>query len=245
MNISFKYFYRKIEEEYHHLSLWYFVSFIFGIVCFFQNVSEFSFPSSLAVVIPLFILAIYLRNKNLLLFFATACCLSFFVGFFVSSFQTSLVETKPIEKMIIADVTGEVISIKPSLRGMQITLGNVKIDNDNLSKVRINISQKLATDLDYGAKVKLRAKLFPLSSSVLPGTFDFGFYMYMSGIEASGYALTMPTISSKSNNSFSTYIQVLRTKIYNRLIEVMGSREGNFAAAILIGETKAIPMDIA
>ena len=122
MNISFKYFYRKIEEEYHHLSLWYFVSFIFGIVCFFQNVSEFSFPSSLAVVIPLFILAIYLRNKNLLLFFATACCLSFFVGFFVNSFQTSLVETKPIEKMIIADVTGEVISIKPSLRGMQLLL---------------------------------------------------------------------------------------------------------------------------
>jgi ComEC/Rec2-related protein len=245
MNISFKYFYRKLEEEYHHLSLWYFVSFIFGIVYFFQNVSEFSFYSSLAVVIPLFILAIYLRNKNLLLFFASACCLSFFIGFFVGSFQTFLVETKPIEKVIIADVTGEVIGIKPSLRGTQITLGNVKIDNDNLSKVRINISQKLATDLDYGATVKLRAKLFPLSSSVLPGTFDFGFYMYMSGIEASGYALTIPTISSKSNNSFSTYIQVLRTKIYHRLIEVMGSREGNFAAAILIGETKAMPMDIA
>ncbi|MBA2629248.1 MAG: ComEC/Rec2 family competence protein [Rickettsiaceae bacterium] len=245
MNISFKYFYRKLEEEYHHLSLWYFVSFIFGIVYFFQNVSEFSFYSSLAVVIPLFILAIYLRNKNLLLFFASACCLSFFIGFFVGSFQTFLVETKPIEKVIIADVTGEVIGIKPSLRGTQITLGNVKIDNDNLSKVRINISQKLATDLDYGATVKLRAKLFPLSSSVLPGTFDFGFYMYMSGIEASGYALTIPTISSKSNNSFSTYIQVLRTKIYHRLMEVMGSREGNFAAAILIGETKAMPMDIA
>ena len=245
MNTSFKYFHRKIEEEYHHLSLWYFVSFIFGIVCFFENVSEFSFLSLLSVVIPLFISAIYLRNKNLLVFFAIACCLSFFVGFFVSSFQTSLVETKPIEKMIIADVTGEVIGIKPSLRGTQITLGNVKIDNDTLSKVRINISQKLTTDLDYGAKVKLRAKLFPLSSSVLPGTFDFGFYMYMSGIEASGYALTTPVISSKSNNSFSTYIQVLRTKIYNRLIEVMGSREGNFAAAILIGETKAIPRDIA
>ena len=245
MNISFKYFYRKLEEEYHHISLWYFVSFIFGIVYFFQNVSEFSFYSSLAILIPLLILAIYLRNKNLILFFAIACCLSFFVGFFVSSFQTFLVETKPIQKVIIADVTGEVIGIKPSLRGTQITLSNVKIDNDNLSKVRINISQKLATDLDYGATVKLKAKLFPLSSSVLPGTFDFGFYMYMSGIEASGYALTMPEISSKSSNSFSTYVQVLRTKIYYRLIEVMGSREGNFAAAILIGETKAIPIDIA
>jgi hypothetical protein len=172
MNISFKYFYRKLEEEYHHLSLWYFVSFIFGIVYFFQNVSEFSFYSSFAVVIPLTIICFYLRNKNILLFFAIACCLSFFVGFFVGSFQTSLVKTKPIEKGIIAEVIGEVIGIKPSLRGTQITLGNVKIDNDNLSKVRINISQKLATDLDYGATVKLRAKLFPLSSSVLPGTFD-------------------------------------------------------------------------
>jgi len=245
MNTGLKYFRRKLEEEYHHISLWYFVSFIFGIVYFFQDVSEFAFYYLFAVVIPLFILAIYLKNKDIVLFFITACCLSFFVGFFVSSFRTYLVETKPIQKAIIADITGEIIGVKPSLRGTQITLSDVKIGNSDLSKVRINISQKLVTDLDYGAKVKLRAKLFPLSSSVLPGTFDFGFYMYMSGIEASGYALTMPEILSKPNNSFSAYIQSLRTKIYHRLIEVMGSREGNFAAAILIGETKAIPMDIA
>ena len=97
----------------------------------------------------------------------------------------------------MTDVTGEVIAIKPSLRGMQITLIDAKIDNESLSKVRINIVQKLETDLDYGVKVKLKAKLFPLSSSVLPGTFDFGFYMYMSGIEASGYALTSPEVISR------------------------------------------------
>ncbi len=239
------YFRRKLEEEYHHISLWYFVSFIFGIIYFFQNILAFSFYYLFAVVIPLFILAIYLKNKDIVIFFIMNCCLCFCIGSFVSSFRTSLVETKPIHKSIVTDVIGEVVSIKPSLRGTQITLADVKIGNESLSKVRINISQKLATDLEYGAKVKLRAKLFPLSSSVLPGTFDFGFYMYMSGIEASGYALTSPEILSKRNSSFNEFIQTIRTKIYHRLIEVLGSREGNFAAAILIGETKAIATDVA
>ena len=243
MNIS--YFRRKLEEEYHHLSLWYFVSFIFGIIYFFQNVSVFSSYYLLVITIPLFLSALYFKNKDIVMFFVVTCCFSFFVGFFVSSLRTSLVETKTIQKIVVTDVIGEVIAIKPSLRGMQITLSDVKIGNEVLSKVRINIGQKLATDLDYGAKVKLRAKLFPLSSSVLPGTFDFGFYMYMSGIEASGYALTSPQIMLQKKSGFNNFIQRLRAKIYSRLIEVMGSREGNFAAAILIGETKAIPIDVA
>lgn len=243
MNIN--YFRRKLEEEYHHLSLWFFVSFIFGIIYFFQNVFVFSSYYSLVISIPLVLLALYFKNKDIVIFFIITCCASFFIGFFVSNLRTSLVETKPIQKIVVTDVTGEVIAIKPSLRGMQITLIDAKIDNESLSKVRINIGQKLATDLDYGVKVKLRAKLFPLSSSALPGTFDFGFYMYMSGIEASGYALTSPEVISQKNSSFNDFIQRLRAKIYSRLVEVMGSREGNFAAAILIGETKAIPIDVA
>jgi len=67
----------------------------------------------------------------------------------------------------------------------------------------------------------------------------------VSGIEASGYALTSPEVISQKNSSFNDFIQRLRAKIYSRLVEVMGSREGNFAAAILIGETKAIPIDVA
>lgn len=244
MNIN--YFRRKLEEEYHHLSLWFFVSFIFGIIYFFQNVFVFSSYYSLVISIPLVLLALYFKNKNIIMFFVVACCFSFFVGFFVSSLRTSLVETKPIQKIVVTEVIGEVIAIKPSLRGMQITLSGVEIDNGVLNKVRINIGQKLATNLEYGDKVKLGAKLFPLSSSVLPGTFDFGFYIYMSGIEASGYALTAPEVMLQQKKSgFSDFIQSLRIKIYSRLIEVMGSREGNFAAAILIGETKAIPIDIA
>ena len=31
------YIHNKLEEEYHYLSLWYFVSFIFGIIFFFQS----------------------------------------------------------------------------------------------------------------------------------------------------------------------------------------------------------------
>ena len=103
----------------------------------------------------------------------------------------------------------------------------------------------MATELSYGDIVRFKAKLFPLQSSVLPGTYDFGFYMYMSGIEASGYALTNPEIIDSKKNFFNKYIQELRQKIYYRLIQTLGVERGNFAAAILIGETKAMPKKIA
>ncbi|PCJ29366.1 MAG: competence protein ComEC [Rickettsiales bacterium] len=66
----------------------------------------------------------------------------------------------------------------------------------------------------------------------------------MSGIEASGYALTPPEILSKNESTGSKYIQTIRNKVYHRLIQILGGDNGNFAAAILIGETKAIPKTI-
>lgn len=37
----FTYFAKKFEEEYHNLSLWYFVSFVFGITFFFYQESNY------------------------------------------------------------------------------------------------------------------------------------------------------------------------------------------------------------
>ena len=238
------YLLQKFEAEYHHLSLWYFVSFIFGIIYYFQDTTSFSYYRLLLV--PFFLLAsLYFRNKNVIVFFFLACLLSFMFGFCISYARTTLVTTKPIIAPMVGEVSGKIINIKPSLRGSQVTLINVTINDEKLSKIRINISQKLAGDLEHGNIVNLRARLFPLSTNILPDSFDFGFYMYMSGIEASGYALTSPIVVLAEKNILNEYIQNLRKKIYHRLIEVLGSNEGNFAAAILIGETKAIPVNIA
>jgi ComEC/Rec2-related protein len=237
---------RVLEQEYHHLSLWYFVSFVFGIAFFFQNHLDFSFCFlAVATVITAFIVFVS-YDRNLLALFLSFCLLAFIIGISISQLRMSMIHTNPIDKARTAVLTGRVEQIKPSARGMQLTLQNVAVENyRSLNKVRINIASKLLADVNYGDLVRLKAKIFPLQTSVLPGTYDFGFYMYMSGIEANGYALTNIEILAKEQGAWRQFMQKIRLNIYNRLIDILGDDRGNFAAAILIGETKAIPKQIA
>lgn len=236
----------KLEQEYHHLSLWYFVSFIFGIIFFFRVELNYSFFSIIFCIVLFTSAALVLRSRSLLLLFASYLLLSFFIGIFVSHLRMSNIQTNPISKPMFSEISGRVDTIKPGLRGTQITLKDVTLaDSTYLNKIRVNVSNKLISNVSYGDVINLRAKLFPLQGSVLPGTYDFGFYMYMSGIEASGYALTGIEVTEKNKSFVDQYIQTIRQKIYKQLINVLGANNGNFASAILIGETKAIPLKIA
>ena len=133
----------------------------------------------------------------------------------VANIRLDLVKITPISRTMITTLEGEVESLKPTLRGTQLLLRNNKSDaNRDFNKVRVNISNKLSSELMPWDIVKLKTKLFPLQSSVLPGSYDFGFYMYMSGIEASGYALTAPEVIYSNPSSFSEYITHLTQKHY-------------------------------
>ncbi len=149
----------KFEQEYHHLNLWYFVSFIFGIILFFQF-----FP-----IKPLYILASsascfiilsrYFYKRNLIIYFLSVCILSLFVGMIVANIRLYSIDAKPIKKSIITKLVGEVESLKPTLRGMQVLLNNSTNDiNQDFSKVRVNISNKLGADLSPGSVISLKCK---------------------------------------------------------------------------------------
>ena len=59
----------KLEEEYHHLCLWYFVSFISGIILFFQflpNKSLYVLVSWGVLIIPLIG---YFRRRSIIIYF--------------------------------------------------------------------------------------------------------------------------------------------------------------------------------
>ncbi len=239
-----KYIQQKLDIEYQNLSLWYFVSFIFGIIYFFQNDLTLNLYQSLAIIASIIVLATYNKNKNIIIIFCSYCILMFLLGFLISQNRLMSVKTQPINRITIAEITGEIVNIKPSLKGQQVTIANIK-SNNNLNKIRVNITDKLITQIKQGDIISLKVKLYPLTNSMLPYSFDFGFYMYLDGIQGSGYALTPAIIVERKNNKLKAYIDQIRIKIYRRLIEIMGSENGNFAAAILIGETKAIPTNIA
>jgi ComEC/Rec2-related protein len=239
------YFQSKLEEEYHHLSLWYFVSFLFGIVFYFASESLPIKIIALAFIVNCFT-GYYFRNK-LIIRFITLNLAGFCIGIFASDFRVLTADSTPIDQMITTELTGTVDSVRPTLRGAQFILTDVHLLNGGrrLNKVRINISSELADTISGSDIIKLKAKLFPLQKNVLPGTFDFGFFMHLQGFEASGYSLSNPVIIQSKNREIKDVIQTIRSKVYQRLISVLGENSGNFVAAILIGETKAIPVKIA
>ncbi|MCZ6884214.1 MAG: ComEC/Rec2 family competence protein, partial [Rickettsia endosymbiont of Ixodes ricinus] len=88
------------------------------------------------------------------------------------------------------------------------------------------------------------AKLYKPQNSILPGGYDFGFYAYLSNIGANGYAMSEPQIIERNKINFDSFIYKICIHIYNNLIEKLGKDKGNFAAAILLGETKGLNRQI-
>lgn len=236
-----------LEQEFHNFGLWYIASFILGIVFFFQSNDSFYLKGACVasgILATLIISYNFIRLRNVISIFFTLSISFFLVGYLVANIRVIQKADSSILEQVVANIEGNITSIKPAKRGTQVTLENTRVDNKNFGKVRINIAKKFDTNLQHGDYVTLRAKLFPLSSRIMPDSFDFGFYLSLSGIQATGYALSPLKVMAKKTTNFDGFIQNIRTNIYSRLIQVLGQREGNFAAAILIGETKAIPDDI-
>lgn len=240
------YFQSKLEEEYHHLSLWYFVSFLFGIVIYFDSDPSPSMRVAGLVLAANCLIGYYFRDK-IVIRFITLNLIGFCIGILAGDFRVSNTESTPIDQMITTELTGVVDSVRPTLRGKQFALTDVRLTQNEkpLKKIRVNISSELASTITGNDVISLRANLFPLQKNVLPGTFDFGFFMYLQGFEASGYSLSDPIIIQSKNREIKDVIQSIRSSVYKRLIDVLGDESGNFVAAILIGETKAIPVKIA
>ncbi len=236
-----------LEREFHNFGLWYIASFILGIIFFFQGNSSFNLSGAYITVGALIALIIsynFIRLRNVISIFLALSISFFLIGYLVANIRAIQKVDSSMLEQLAANVEGNITSIKPARRGTQVTLNNVRVDSKDFGKVRVNIAKKFDINLQHGDHVKLRAKLFPLPNRILPDSFDFGFYLSLSGIQATGYALSPLNVMAKKVTNFDGFIQNIRTSIYNRLIQVLGPREGNFAAAILIGETKAIPDDI-
>ncbi|WP_341764417.1 ComEC/Rec2 family competence protein [Candidatus Tisiphia endosymbiont of Beris chalybata] len=150
------------------------------------------------------------------------------------------------DECVISPVEGIVNAINSRNRGLQITLTGARIYKlqQKLAKVRITVPAKYAKEIDINSTIKIVAKLCRPQNSLLPGGYDFSFYAYFNNLGATGFALAPPKIISYTNLSTNNLIYHLRKNIYNRLIQVLGSCKGNFAAAILLGETKALDKNI-
>lgn len=225
---------KQLELEYTNLNLWYFVSFITGIVVYFSLVFEPSL-SSIVIFFCGSLSLLYFRNYGIISRFLIWLVISFACGMLVSKYRVMHLQVHTIEKPVVNEVNGIIESIKPTTRGIQAV-----VKQDDANRVRIHIPEKYKNGLFIGDTIKVPAKLYRPQGSILPGGYNFGFYAWFAGITAGGYALGAPLITAQARVSTDEVIYKIRKTVYDRLIASLGKRQGNFAAAILLGETKGI-----
>jgi len=255
----FTYFSKKLEHEYHHLSLWYFVSFFYGITFYLKSFYFFnqrvSFNSCFILcfiilsVLTYFI--VFFRKKEKLIFsLFLAILFSFTFGVVITHFRitNAQIYPKPITKTNFFDIEAKVLEVKPTIGGSQLIVDNIVIlnknDNNlkdhNLGKIKVSLRGESSLDFLKNDVINLRTQLFPLNSALLPGGYDFGLYMYLNGITATGFAISSPKVIKSESGYFYDKVQNIRGIVYKELIRILGPDQGNFVSAILIGETKAI-----
>ncbi len=233
---------KQLEAEYHLLSLWYFVFLLSGIIFYFAFLISVDFGTIL-ILSTGSLTSIVLQKYGIFWRFVRGLIIAFAMGMLLASFRTKNLDTRVILAQVITEVEGDVQQVKPTINGYQITLQNVWLQKTRYgtpTKIRINVAERFSNEFLINNRIKLLAKLFPLSSSILPGGYDFGFYSYYSGIGATGYAMSKIKIKKQNGKEQSNLIYKIRKSIYESLIEGLGKTRGNFAAAILLGETKGI-----
>ncbi len=117
---------RTLEQEYYTLSLWYFVSFISGIIFYFSL----SFEPPWLLIILIFLgslLLLFLRRYGLLWHLLSGIIVAFTFSLLVSKYRILNVNTITIGEAIISKVDGTVESIKFTTKGIQIILSKAKI----------------------------------------------------------------------------------------------------------------------
>lgn len=273
---------RQLEEEYHHLSLWYFVFFFYGTVCYFKLMdlvrSSGYLENNAAICTVLAVaflgFAIFLRRREkLIASFGCLILLFLLLGWLAASYRiNSVASVKPIQKPAKILIKAKIDQLKPTIGGLQLVLSDIEILPDKYSKKtsrtdldlhKISINIRMTADkpgdqayiLEKGDLITLPVHIFPLHSALLPNGYDFGLYNYLRGIQATGYGLGIRKVDKAQWNIqgkidsgigyIYLHVQNFRQLIYQRLIKVIGNEEGNFVAAILIGETKAIGKQIA
>jgi len=142
-------------------------------------------------------------------------------------------------------VEGRVVEVEPLEAGRRIVLEPSKIGQlapyQLPARVRIKLRDEEGTPLP-GEGVVLRAMLFPPGPPAMPEAYDFQRRAFFDRIGAVGYAVgPLRTAPGEAPPAWRVRLAALRSAITQRIQAALPGSSGAIAAAIITGETHAIP----
>ncbi|BAG39761.1 hypothetical protein OTT_0303 [Orientia tsutsugamushi str. Ikeda] len=244
-----------IAEEYHNISLWFIVSFIFGIALYFALPFE---PQicQILLILPIFIVIFIITRKSFLsktLLLILFCC---YLGVIVGKIRYLTANTYHIDTIIKSKIYGTIKKIHPTSRGVILVIDNCHVETSDsyniLTSIKISAFRKQVHNITIGDQVAFNATLYPLTSNKLMiNELPFNILAYFNNISAIGYATSSVKLvqSNNQNNGLLSHkliatIEHIRIKIHDRVIDALDSYLGGFINAILLGENHALNKDI-
>jgi competence protein ComEC len=174
-------------------------------------------------------------------------------GMTLAAWRTAYIAAPIIEHPLYPQmVTGRVVEITTRPDTSRLTLADAHIDALKGAAapeyITISLRQHVNPDVALGDVVRIKAGFFPPPLPSIPGGYAFNRHFFFKQIGAMGYAVgkTQPEVMQKAQttDTFGGWIARKRHQIATWLMHEMGMREGSVAAALMVGEAKAIPEDV-
>ncbi|MEM8854409.1 MAG: ComEC/Rec2 family competence protein [Pseudomonadota bacterium] len=172
----------------------------------------------------------------------SACAL----GALLLVLEASLVGTPMLEWPQSATLEGTVTASEAKGTGRRRII--VRVEESTLrgavpTAVRLTVAADKAPPV--GARIRTKARLFPLHGPAIPGGYDGARRLYFDGIGASGYTYGAPTVLTLPGRFHGpALVHRVRDGIEARLSEAMDAKTASVAAALLVGRRGAMsPQD--
>ncbi len=174
------------------------------------------------------------------------CGLIFAFGIAAVWTRSVSVGAEPIARPMLVMIDGKVLEREdqPAEDRLRLTLAMRDAETGTARKVRVNVPLAALGDggvpagLAEGAVVRLRARLMPPASPMLPGSYDFARAAWFQGLSATGTIVGPLTVISPASGSGG--LAVLQRTLADHVRERVPGSPGAIAAAFASGDRGGI-----
>lgn len=171
------------------------------------------------------------------------------LGFAAAQAQAWWVAAPVLEHRLMATmVEGRLIAVDPLPEGTRLIIAPSHIDRLDAAQLPARIRVRLRRDdpaLVPGDWLSLRASLLPPPAPAMPGAYDFERRAFFDRLGAVGFALGAPQglnpPAGEGPSRWRQAIEAVRAQVTARIRAVLPGSTGAIAAALIAGQTHAIP----
>ncbi len=171
------------------------------------------------------------------------------IGFADAQLQTWLVAAPVLERQLgPVRIEGRIVELDPLPEGYRIVVEPRTIERLDAAHLPLRLRLKATRggdDLLPGEFIAVRAILYPPPAPAMPGAYDFQRRAFFDRLGAVGFAVApverRAAAEGEGAARWRVAIAALRSTMTERILAALPGRTGGVAAAIITGQTHAIP----